>query len=418
MRRFIMFPALLMAFLLVGCANHGTRPPSAAPDTHAPVLLISIDAFRADYLQRGDSPTLAMLAAHGVRAKAMQPSFPSLTFPNHYTLVTGLYPNHHGIVNNTMYDARLGKFSLGNRRAVKDGRWWAEGEPIWVTADKAGLKTATMFWPGSAAKIHGYRPDHWRLYDGKVTADERVDQVLQWLDLPAAERPDFITLYFDHVDHAGHRHGPDSPQVDKAITHVDNAIARLVKGLKARHLFHHINMIIVSDHGMASSPKGQYVLMDKLIDLDHVRVVAMGELAGFTPKAPYAKAVAAKLLKPHPHMTCWRKADIPARFHYGSNPRIPAINCLADVGWQITSSDYLAHRKYPMSLGSHGYDNADPRMRAIFIAHGPAFRKGVTVPEFPNVDVYPLMTHLLGIKAQPNDGTYTAVEDMLKPGKR
>ncbi len=417
MRRLIRLFSLPLVLLLAGCASHVTHQTPPRGD-HPPLLLISIDAYRADYFQRGDSPTLARLASHGVRAEAMQPSFPSLTFPNHYTLVTGLYPDHHGIVNNTMYDPELGKFSLGNRKAVRDGRWWAEGEPIWVTADKAGLKTATMFWPGSAAKIHGYRPTWWRPFDDSVTADERVDQVLKWLDLPAGERPDFLTLYFDAVDHAGHRYGPDTPQVDAAIRHVDDAIARLVKGLEARHLFHRMNIIVVSDHGMASSPKGQYVRMDKLIDLDHVHVVAMGELAGFTPKPGYAKAVAAKLLKPHPHMSCWRKDDMPARFHYGSNPRVPAINCLADVGWQITSSDYLARRKYPMSLGSHGYDNADPRMRALFIAHGPAFRKGVTVPEFPNVDVYPLMAHLLGIQARPNDGSYRAVEDMLEPGKR
>ncbi|HET8554461.1 MAG TPA: ectonucleotide pyrophosphatase/phosphodiesterase [Rhodanobacteraceae bacterium] len=417
MRRLLCFLVLPLMLLLGSCSAPPVQP--ATPHNHhPPLLLISIDAYRADYFQRGHSPTLTMLASHGVRAKAMQPSFPSLTFPNHYTLVTGLYPNHHGIVNNTMYDAKLGKFSLGNRRAVQDGRWWAEGEPIWVTADKAGLKTATMFWPGSGAKIHGYRPTYWRPFDDSVTADERVNQVLKWLDLPAAERPDFLTLYFDAVDHAGHRYGPDTPQVDAAITHVDNAIARLVKALKARHLFHRMNIVIVSDHGMAASPKGQYVLMDKLIDLDHVHVVAMGELAGFTPKPGYAEAVAAKLLKPHPHMTCWRKADIPARFHYGSNPRVPPLDCLADVGWQITSSDYLAHRKYPMSLGSHGYDNADPRMRALFIAHGPAFRNGVVVPEFPNVDVYPLMAHLLGITPQPNDGSYKAVEGMLKPAAR
>lgn len=417
MRRPIRLFCLPLILLLAGCASHATRQAPTNGD-HPPLLLISIDAFRADYFNRGKSPTLARLAHDGVHAKAMQPSFPSLTFPNHYTLVTGLYPDHHGIVNNTMYDAKLGKFSLGNRKAVQDGRWWAGGEPIWVTADKAGLKTATMFWPGSGAEIHGYRPTYWRPFDDSVTADQRVDQVLKWLDLPPAKRPEFVTLYFDAVDHAGHRYGPDTPQVNAAITHVDDAIARLVKQLKARHLFHHMNIIIVSDHGMASSPKGQYVLMDKLIDLDHVHVAAMGELAGFTPKPGYAKAVAAKLLKPHPHMTCWRKADIPARFHYGSNPRVPAINCLANVGWQITSSDYIAHRKYPMSLGSHGYDNADPRMRALFIAHGPAFRKDVTVPEFPNVDVYPLMTHLLGIKAQPNDGDYRTVEDMLKPDAR
>lgn len=409
------------ALLVAGCSTSPQRPSAAAlasANHPAPLLLISIDAYRADYFNRGMTPTLAAMADDGVHATAMQPMFPTKTFPNHYTIVTGRYPDHHGIVNNTMYDAKLGKFSLGNRAAVRDGRWWAEGTPIWVTADEQGLKTATMFWPGSSAKIHGHRPDHWLPFTDAITADQRVDQVLKWLDLPASQRPSFLTLYFDSVDHAGHRYGPDTPQVNAALRKVDHAIARLVAGLKARHLYNHMNIIVVSDHGMASTPKGQVVLMDKLIDLRHVRVVSMGIVAGFIPKAAYRSEVRAKLLKPHPHMTCWDKADIPARLHYGTNPRIPPLVCTANVGWQITSSSALAHRKHPLSLGSHGYDNASPLMRALFIARGPAFRKGLVVPEFPNVDVYPLMTHLLGIPAVANDGNYDTVKDMLKPAAR
>lgn len=405
--------ALLVA-VLAGCAGHGVRGPAGPHGQHPPLLLISIDGFRANYLERDKSPTLDALAKGGVRAEWMQPSFPSLTFPNHYTLVTGLYPDHHGIINNTMYDPALGKFSLGRSKAVRDGRWWDGGEPIWVTADKDGLISATMFWPGSEAEIHGHRPDHWLPYDGKVTADERVDKVLGWLDLPEDERPDFLTLYFDDVDHAGHRYGPDTAEVDAAIEHVDAALKHLLEGLKKRKLFKHMNIIVVSDHGMASTPPKQVVLLDKVIDLDHVHVVAMGILAGVTPKPGHADEVAAKLLAPHPHMTCWRKEDIPARFHYGTHPRIPPLDCLADDGWQITSSDYLAHRKYPLSSGNHGYDNTDPNMRALFIAHGPAFAKDKVVPAFPNVDVYPLMAHLLGITPRHNDGNLDTVRGMLR----
>ena len=416
MSRFPRWLCLLFIPLLAACAGPSTRPHGHG--AQPPLLLVSIDAFRADYLQRGFTPTLAAMAADGVRAKALQPSFPSLTFPNHYTLVTGLYPDHHGIVNNTMYDPALGKFSLGNHAAVRDGRWWDGGEPIWVTADKQGLRTATMFWPGSEAAIHGYRPDYWLPYDGTVPADRRVDQILEWLDLPAAQRPDFLTLYFENVDHAGHTDGPDTPGVDAALRTVDAALARLVAGLKARGLYDRINIIVLSDHGMAPTPASQRVLMDKLIDLDHMRVVSMGILAGFIPHPGHEAEIEAQLLRPHPHMTCWRKQDIPARFHYGSNPRIPPLVCLANTGWQITSSGYLAQRKRPPSLGNHGYDNADPLMRALFVAHGPAFRQGLVVPEFPNVDVYPLMTHLLGIGPAANDGDYRAVEGMLDPQAR
>ena len=185
-------------------------PDRTAASEPAPLLLISIDAYRYDYIDRGLSPNLEMLARHGVQAASMQPSFPSLTFPNHYTLVTGLRPDHHGIVDNTMFDPHLGKFSLGNRKAVSDGRWWDEATPIWVTADQHGMRTATMFWPGSEAAIHGHRPDYWRPFDDSVSADQRVDQVLAWLDLPPATRPRFLTLYFDAVDHAGHKHGHDA----------------------------------------------------------------------------------------------------------------------------------------------------------------------------------------------------------------
>lgn len=406
----------LLLLLLAGCASVGDRatpPVAAAGDTSTPpLLLVSIDGFRADYLARNQSPTLEALAASGVRAKWMQASFPTLTFPNHYTLVTGDYPNNHGIIGNSMYDAELGRFSLSNADAVTDGRWWHEAEPIWVTADKQGLTTATMFWPGSEAKIHGYLPDYTRPYNGDVTARERVDQVLAWLDLPAAERPDFLTLYFSAVDHAGHEYGPDTPEVNTAIRRVDSAIAHLVTGLKARDLFRHINIVVVSDHGMAAVPEDNSILMDTLIDMDHVYIVSMGVLAGFNLKAEYADSVADALLTEHPHMRCWREGHFPARLHYGTNPRTADISCLADIHWRISTSDWLEDHPHPL-LGNHGYDNANPLMRATFIAHGPAFPDGMVIDGFPNIDVYPLLAHLLGIQPQPSDGSMAPWHDVL-----
>lgn len=410
----------LIAFS-AGCATQPTPPPSAptapaAKTTPTPLLLISIDGYRANYIERGLSPTLAELAKNGVHATGMQPSFPSLTFPNHYTLVTGLRPDHHGIVNNTMVDPVLGKFSLGNRDAVSDGRWWDGGMPLWETASDHGLRSATMFWPGSEADIHGKHPDFWKPYDGKVTPDQRVDQVLAWLDLPAAERPTFLTLYFDEVDHQGHTYGPDTPEVDQAIRETDAALARLVQGLQQRGLLERMNIIVVADHGMASVPANNSVMLDKLIPLNRVDVVSLGVLAGLNPTAGHDFAkIEAQLEKPQKHMTCWDKSRVPARLAYGSNPRVPQLLCLADVGWRITTSDYAAKKKGKLSLGEHGYDNEAPQMQALFVAHGPAFRQGVTVPSFPNVDVYPLMTHLLDLPAAANDGDYQAVKDMLKP---
>jgi len=428
------FPYHLLFCLLgacgVGCSVQ--KPPAAvAPSPTVadnarvespkptPLLLISIDAYRADYFDRGISPTLALLAQQGVHADAMRPAFPSLTFPNHYTLVTGLTPDHHGVIANTMSDSQLGGFTP-KTAAANDGRWWSEATPIWETADEQGLRTATMFWPGSGAEIHHHRPDYWKPYDGAVTPDQRVDQILAWLDLPPAQRPSFLTLYFDGVDHGGHDHGPDSPEVNQAIRDTDAALARLLQGLKQRGLYGHINIIVVADHGMASVPLQNSIFIDRLIPLDKVATVDLGVLAGFNPKSNSAASrqtfarIEAKMSRPQRHMQCWDKTKVPARFEYGHNPRVPQLLCLADVGWRITSADEIAHGDKPLKVGEHGYDNADPRMRALFIAAGPAFREGLRVAEFPNVDVYPLIMHLLGLTPLPNDGDFSAVSGMLK----
>lgn len=419
-------PALLLAFMLAGCAMQTPQPTAPAPELTAaaahgsdarptPLVLVSIDGYRADYLDRRQSPALASMAANGVRAEWMRPAFPTLTFPNHYTLVTGQYPDHTGIINNTMRDPVLGDFSLRNRDAVSDGRWWEGAEPIWITASKQGLITATMFWPGSEAAIGGQHPDHWLPYDGAYTSLERVNQILAWLDLPAHQRPDFLTLYFDHVDHAGHGYGPDSTQVNNAIREVDAAIGQLVTGLKARGLYEHVNLVVVSDHGMALAPENQAIPLDSLIDLGQVDIIATGVLAGLNPVPGQVEHVADALLRQHPHMRCWRKGEFPARLHYGHHPRTPEISCLADSGWKIVTTVSNDDEERFVIPGKHGYDNEDPAMRAIFIAHGPAFREGSVIGPFPNVDVYPLLAHLLDIKPKTNDGNMTPWTPVLRP---
>jgi len=407
-----------------GCITAPVRKTAETTAQTTPLLLVSIDGYRYDYIQRGLSPTLEMLARNGVQAASMQPSFPSLTFPNHYTIVTGLRPDRHGIVNNTMFDPQLGKFSLGNRAAVADGRWWAEGVPLWETARLHGLHAATMFWPGSEAAIRGHHPDEWKPFDAAVTPDQRVDQILAWLDLPPAQRPSFLTLYFDAVDHAGHVYGPDTPQVDDKLRETDEAMARLVRGLRQRGLFERINLIVLADHGMAAVPAANNVLIDRLIPLGQVQLVSTGILAGFNPASDSAAArsdfarIEKQLEQPQAHMQCWDKTRVPARLAYGTNPRVPQLLCLANVHWRITTTDNLVRHNGELNLGEHGFDNADPLMQALFVAHGPAFRAGAKVPAFPNVDVYPLMAHLLGLPAAANDGDYGAVKDMLKPASR
>ena len=399
--------ALLVLFF-TACATQAPKP-----QTDSPLILISIDGFRADYLQRGLTPNLAALAADGVRAQAMRPSFPSLTFPNHYSLVTGLYPDHHGIVNNTMVDPQLGKFTIKTSASVS-GKWWDGAEPIWVTADKQGLHTGTMFWPGSDMEIRGHRPDHYLVFDGKINAEHRVDQVLAWLDLPADQRPRFLTLYFDQVDHQGHDYGPNSPEVNEALRATDAALGRFVEQLKKRNLYKSANLVIVSDHGMAEVDTARTVLLDNLVDLGHIDLVTSGIVVGINPKAGFEAETAKALLGKHEHVECWHKGELPPRLHYGTHARIPAIVCLPDSGWLVETREFHSRPNHKVHGGEHGYDNDAPDMRALFVAHGPAFKRGVTVPEFDNVDVYPLLTDLLGIKPQPNDGNPATAREMLR----
>ncbi len=406
-----LLPIVAAGWPIDGCA---APKPTADP---APLILVSIDGYRADYLDRGHSPVLAALAADGVRAAGMRPVFPSLTYPNHYTLATGLYPDQHGMVNNTMHDPVLGNFSPPSRSANTDGRWWDEAEPIWVTAQKQGLRTASVFYPGTQAEIHGMRPLYWQLFDASVPPDARVDQVLAWLDLPPDQRPTFVSLYFEQVDVAGHFYGPDSLQVNEAIVTVDAAMGRLVAGLRQRNAFDTTNIVVVSDHGMSATSPDRMVFLDQFVNLDHIELASSIVNVGIDPKPGYAAEVERALLAPHPHLQCWKKEKLPGRFHYGHNERIPAIQCMADDGWMVSTRATESKRTHPL-LGEHGYDNDSPKMRALFVAHGPSFKQNVTVPVFDNINVYALLTKLIGVKPLRNEGTPAATAGMLRtPGK-
>lgn len=406
----------LLALALSACAsNTPPRATAAAVIRPAhPVILISVDGLRADYLRRGVSPNITAMAARGVTTNAMRPSFPSLTFPNHYTLVTGLRPDRHGVVNNTMRDAELGAFSMGIRSAVEDGRWWNDAEPIWVTAEQAGIPTATMFWPGSEAAVRGVRPYRWLKFDGDMPEAARVDQLLAWLDERPQERPSlgFATLYFDTVDHDGHEFGPDSPQVNTALARVDAQIGRLLAGLQQRGI--EANIVLVADHGMAQVSNDRRILLDSLLDPASVQLVAGGAIASLNPQPGQEVAVKAALLRPHPHMACHEKANLPARLHYGRHRRVPAIICIAEAGWMIWLSAPPASQTQRPLGGMHGFDPAHPDMAASFVAAGPAFRAGVVLPPFDNVDVHPLLLRLLGLPAMVTDGDSKVLAKALR----
>lgn len=375
-------------------------------------ILISIDGFRPDYLDRGATPTLSELAANGSWGP-MQPSFPSKTFPNHYAIVTGLRPDHNGIINNTMEDPDMpgAIFMLSNPVVASNPEWWEEGRPLWVSASEQGIPSATMFWPGSDFEIHGERPTEFMNFDQALTDFARVDVVLGWMDVPAEERPVFATLYFDIVDTAGHRYGPDDSRTTSATAQVDAAISRLIEGLEALGLRDNTNLVIVSDHGMAPVSDEQIMHVDDMVDTSLTHIVWGGEFMGLSPLPGHEAEVEEALLGHREHGECWRKGELPERFEYGSNPRVPEIVCLADTGWRYEAPNVRVWRG---SGGSHGFDPADPLMNAVFIANGPDIASGVELDLFDNVSVYPLLAELTGIEPAENDGDITQLEAALK----
>ena len=388
-------------------------PTGAGAEAPRSVLLVSVDGLGAEMLSPDVAPRITAMAASGVRAEWMNPSYPVLTFPNHYTLVTGLRPDRHGVVHNKMEDPTLGRFE--NRLSADLGeQWWTDGTPVWVSAERAGLPTATYFWPGSDAVIHGTRPTEWKRYDEEVGNAERVDTVLDWLSQPADTRPRFVTLYFSDVDHAAHGFGPHSPQARDAITHVDAMIGQLLDGLRERGVQDLVDVVLVSDHGMQEVPPGHAISTDTMVGPEVARLVADGQSIGFAPLSGREAEAEARLLGRHDNYDCWRKADLPAHWQYGQHRRVPPILCQMHAGWDALAAERFPWRDPQATRGSHGYEPALPSMRAVFIAHGLSFRSGAILPPIDNVDVYPLLMHLLGLPPGPNDGDADALQ-ALRP---
>ena len=397
----------LFTILLVALYAAIVNAQQPIKDLKPTVILISLDGFRYDYLDKYHPPTMEALAKDGVRARWMIPSFPTKTFPNHYTIVTGLYPGHHGIVSNNIADPALpGRFTLSNREVQQDTRWWG-GEPIWVTVERQGLIAATMFWPGSDVEIAHDRPTYFRVFDNKLTNDARVDQLIEWLGQPQATRPTFLTMYFSDVDTAGHRYGPETPETRDAVLRVDTAFDRLRLGIE-RLGIPNVNYIVLSDHGMSALSRDRVIVLDDYLDLSTVEVLDSSPILGLSPKPGIsAAAVYAALHGKHPALEVYTRSTLPAQYKLTNHPRMPEIIGIADDGWNITTrrrQQEEERRDDPESGGTHGYDPKHRSMHGLFIAAGPRFKVGLTVPAFENINVYELMCRVLGLKPAPNDG--------------
>lgn len=388
------------------------NPPNRAGQRSKPyVILVSLDGFRYDYAAKYGAKNLLAIAANGASAPdGMIPSFPSITFPNHYTIVTGLYPEHHGIVANNFYDPqRKQSYSFLDAKTVGDGTWYG-GTPLWVLAEQQGMRAACFFWPGSEAEIQGKRPSYYLSYDDSYPDEKRVEQVLAWLGLPPEKRPHFITLYLADVDHAGHSHGPDSTETRDAVDRVDRLIGKLEDGIAASGL--PVDVIVLADHGM-EKVDGGWVVLDRWADLSQFETV--GSLLYPKSDADAAKAYTA-LQHASPLFKVYRRGAVPAELHFDSNPRQGDPIIVPTGPYMIVAHDpnQGGAAKGP-PVGMHGYDaRRMPSMKAIFYAVGPDFREGVTVAPFENVDVYPVIAGILGLKIGPIDGTAKPLRGILK----
>jgi len=405
---------LVIMFLITSLFFFSCNKNSNSYDSTNYVILVSFDGFRWDYMEKTDTPNLDRLASNGVKADALISSFPSKTFPNHYTIVTGLYPENHGIVANTIYDPIFdAKFSLGNREEVQNGRWWG-GEPIWVTAEKQGLKTLCNFWPGSEAEIKGTRPTYWTEYDGDLPNEERINIVLEYLDKPKKDRPHFLTVYFSDTDDYGHMGGPDSSSINVAIQECDARMGQLIEGLEKRNILDKVNIIIVSDHGMAQLSQDRLIFLDDYLDPTNLEIKNWYPLLDIWCDESQVDSIYNLIHNKHESLSVYKKEDVPEYLHYSNNRRIAPIVGILDNGWSLTSRDYFNEHQSYYRGGTHGYDPTHSDMHAFFLAQGPAFKSGIQYPALKNVHLYSLMAEILEIDPVETDGNLDAVKGMLK----
>ncbi len=400
--------------------------PNSSDSLRKPyVILVSIDGYRPDYTAKYGPPVLSEIRNTGAVADAMVPVFPSKTFPNHLSLITGMQAEHHGIVANYFFDFSrpLGKqvYLLSDTAAVSDGTWY-QAEPFWVTAEKQGMRTACFFWPASEAQIHGVRPSYYKAYDHTVTNAQRVDGVLDWLKLPESVRPHFITLYFSDVDSKGHQFGPDSAEVKNAVLEIDQQLGRLFDGIKSTGL--PVNVVIVSDHGMAMLDQKKIIYLDDLVDLSGVTVGDTGpqmilyagnstqdqSQSGQEKEGKIEKIYQVLKQKEH-HFKVYLRSEIPKEFHLGMNPRAGDLLINAELPYSVGYHNPHFH----LPVATHGYDPIKyPQMNAIFYAQGPNIRHK-KVKKFKNVDVYPFLIDLLKLKPDHTvDGTDRVLKKIIQ----
>ncbi len=381
------------------------------------VVVVSLDGFRWDYPDRGITPNLNKMAQEGVRAITFKPAFPSKTFPNHYTIVSGMYPQNHGLINNHFFDFFTGKeYRLGDPEAVRNAYWY-QGQAVWETAERQGVLSACYFWPGSEVHLSYRHPTYFEKYDGSVPHAKRIQGIIDWLQLPENKRPHLLFLYFSDTDTYGHRYGPESKKINEAIALVDKQIGILRHKIDSIGLGNRVNLIVLSDHGMTQLKPDGKILLYKILKDQNVRIDGYGPLIHiFTNSAKQKESVYRQLRKQQKGYSVYKKEDIPPYWHYNQNPFIGDIIAVADLGYTfIRTPEELKKAQKRNTRGDHGYDNQTLDMQGIFFATGPAFKTHYQCATLQNIDVYPLICKILNIvPRQTIDGRLERIEFILK----
>eukprot|EP01135_Chromosphaera_perkinsii_P006656 Nk52_evm58s554 gene=Nk52_evmTU58s554 len=398
-----------------GFSSSGVLGTSSNRDYRG-TILISLDGFRHDYLDRGITPNLDMITQGGTRAKRMTSQFPSKTFVNHWSIITGLYPETHGIIDNEFYNPVTGKhFTNKDPNEFNNPEWW-HGDPLWSTVKNQNEVSASMFWVGNAINDKHRKASLSENYDSSVSLDDRVSEVLSWMDRPVERRPKFTAVYMETTDTIGHLVGPNHKKMTEAIKTVDSAVGKLLKGLYKRELLDSLDIIVVSDHGMTQLSEDRVIMLNKLINYDAVSHHVENCNTLLYPKPGFEMDLYANLTSVSLNMKVYVKnpskyvglggkapEPIPEKFHFRNSNVVPEIILLADLGWSI-----VADEKYDPKWvrgGNHGYDPSLKDMGGIFIAKGPHFKEDAIVNDMNNINVYSLVCHILGVEPSPNNGT-------------
>lgn len=380
------------------------------------LILISFDGFRWDYPDRGITPNMQFMRENGVSAISMQPVFPSKTFPNHISTITGMYPENHGIIFNNITNPFTGEtYSLNNREAVRDSRWYL-GEFFWETAERQGITTASYFWPGSAIALKYRKPTYSEEYEHTRPYEQRVQGVLNWLQLPEAKRPHFITLYFHETDTQGHEFGPDSPEINQAIKLLDQMLGLLMDGLRNINMLDQTNIIVTSDHGMTNVDTERIIDVQSLVGDSTCKYYETGPAMMVQPSPGNIESVYQALKTKSQHFAVYRREEVPEYYHFSHHPFISSLVLVADLGWSLhTTSSAEFYRKTHTTGGNHGYDNHQMDMHGVFYAIGPAFKKGYRTGTVRNIDIYPLLCKIFDIMPRQNiDGRLDRIEFVLR----